>query len=156
MALNVDFYKKLYPNEKIIIFASSYHVRKSTEPFQKKEIIGNNTVPLGERLSNKYKTYHIAWIYPKLFDKRLKRRKRKSLEYYLLKNEIGSCFIPLNNFYVNDDSNFIAYPIWNYKTKGVWEKAYNAFIYYDTICTYKGWDHNYEPPDKIEWKSYFE
>ena len=138
MFQNFNYLKKLYPNKKIIVYTSSFHTRKSVNPFKNKRKIGNNTKPLGKYISDMYKnTFHIAWIYRYVGDiekknKKFLTRSKYSLEEYMFKNKFGSGFIDLHDLALNGDSIFTMYPIWNFRTKGNWSEAFDAVIYMDT------------------------
>jgi len=137
MFQNFEYLKNFYPGKKIIVYTSSFHIRKSVEPFKNKRKIGNRTIPLGKYISDKYKnTYHIAWIYNSVEDIKKKnsylKRSRSSLESFLYKNKMGSGFIDLHDLASKGDSIFTMYPIWQFRTKGKWIDAFDAVIYLDT------------------------
>ncbi len=137
MYRNFEYLKEHYPGRKIIIYASTFHCRKSTKPFLNQKKIGNDTKPLGQYISEKYEnSYHIAWIYNKVAknykNKSYFHRSSNSIETYLFKNRYRSGFIDLHELSQQGDSVFTMYPIWRFKNKGNWTEAIDAVIYMDT------------------------
>jgi len=160
MFQNFEYLKNLYPGKKIIVYTSSFHIRKSVEPFKGKRKIGNRTIPLGKYISDKYKnTYHIAWIYNSVEDKKNKKnsyfkRSSSSLESFLYKNKMGSGFIDLHDLASRGDSIFTMYPIWKFKTRGKWIDAFDAIIYMDTARAMRRYYNYGVYNDSIE-RTYF-
>jgi hypothetical protein len=144
MFQNFEYLKEQYKGEKIIIYTSTFHMRRSVEPFIDIEDIGNNTKPLGQYISEKYDSnYYIAWIYNKVEknngerkkNKSFYKRSKKSIEYFLNNNNFGSCIIDIHKLSENGDSIFTMYPIWSFKTTGKWSDALDAVIYSDTALS---------------------
>lgn len=128
-------------NTKSIVLASNFHVRKEVEPFLSNSNIGNNTIPFGSYFS-KYliNSYHIATISYKVEEytkqnihRKYFHRDKKALELFIHKKYQQDGFIELKNIELNRESTFIMYPIWRFKTKGNWQKAFDAVIYLNKI-----------------------
>lgn len=143
MALNFAYYRQLFPDRKMIVLTSTYHVTKGTNNYEDLskvtfgkgvKTMGQHIVEQGEKVLSLITIVNRGEVDPNRFKLvtgkyYTPRRQRKSLEYNLNKRNVDYSFIDFHKMATQGDSVFTMYPFYIQPINANWSKYYDGAFF---------------------------
>lgn len=143
MALNFAYFRKLFPDRKVIVLTSTYHVTRGKNNYEDLskvtfgkgvKTMGQHIVEQGEKVLSLITIVNRGEVDPDRFKlvtgkHYTPRRKRKSLEYSLNKKNVEYAFIDFHKMAAEGDSVFTMYPFYIQPIKANWSKYYDGAFF---------------------------